>query len=158
MNNASRQLRGPQIWKRRRRESGNSMLELALTISFLIILGLGATDFARAFYAAIEVNDAARAGAQYGSQNTATAADSTGMVNAAKANAPNLTGVTGTATQCTCATGSTVASCATRYCANNPSGNFVTVNTQAAFSTIAPYPGIPSSLTLAGRAVMMVGQ
>ena len=41
-------------------------------------------------------------------QNTATAADSTGMANAAKANAPNLTGVTGSASQSTCGTGSTV--------------------------------------------------
>jgi Flp pilus assembly protein TadG len=158
MNSASRETNAQRIWKRRRRESGNSLLEVALTISLLIVLGLGATDFARVFYAAIEVSDAARAGAQYGSQNSATAADSVGMVNAAKANAPNLTGVTGTASQCTCTTGSTVAACATSYCANNPSGNFVTVNTQAAFRTIAPYPGIPSALTLAGRAVMVVGQ
>jgi Flp pilus assembly protein TadG len=156
--NDGRQTNAQRIWKRGRGESGSGLLELALTISLLIILALGATDFARAFYAAIEVSDAARAGAQYGSQNTATAADSTGMVNAAKANAPNLVGVTGTASQCTCATGSTVATCATTYCANNPRGNFVTVNTQVAFSTIAPYPGIPSSLTLAGRAVMAVGQ
>src|ERR1700736_118028 len=83
-----------RMWRRRPRESGNSLIELALTVTFLMLVVLGTVDFARLFYAAIEVNDAARAGAQYGSQSVVTAADSTGMVNAAKANATNLTGVT----------------------------------------------------------------
>jgi Flp pilus assembly protein TadG len=143
---------------RRSGESGNSFIELALTISIVLLLTLGTTDFARVFYAAIELNDAARAGAQYGSQSVVTAADSNGMVNAAKANAPNLTGVTGSATQCTCSAASTITACPTSYCTNNPNRNFVTVNTQVSFNTIAPYPGIPSSLTLTGKAVMEVAQ
>jgi Flp pilus assembly protein TadG len=139
-------------------ESGNSLVEMAVVISFLLIMALGTTDFARVFYAAIELNDAARAGAQYGSQSVATAGDSTGMINAAKANAPDLTGVTATASLCSCATGSSVTACSTNYCTNNPNANFLTVKTGVAFSTVAPYPGIPSSLTLSGKAVMEVAQ
>jgi len=144
--------------RRRSRESGNNLIELALTLTFLMLVVLGTTDFARLFYMAIEVSDAARAGAQYGSQSVVTAADATGMVNAAKANAPNLASMTASAVQCTCNTGSSVTACSTSYCTNNPKGNFVTVNTQGTFTTVAPYPGIPSSVTLSGKSVMEVGQ
>jgi Flp pilus assembly protein TadG len=147
-----------RMGRRRSRQGGNSLIELALTMTFLMLVVLGTVDFARLFYAAIEVNDAARAGAQYGSQSVVTAADSTGMVNAAKANATNVTGVTANATQCTCNSGSSVTACSTSYCTNNPKGNFVTVNTQLTFTTVAPYPGIPSSVALSGKSVMEVGQ
>ena len=148
----------PHKRPRGRRQSGHSLVELALMVWFLLIVALGTTDFARVFYAVVELNDASRAGAQYGSQNVITAADSAGMISEAKVNAPNLSGVTVTASQCTCAAGSSVTGCAANYCTNNPNRTFVTVNSSVAFSAIAPFPGIPSSLSLGSNAVMEVGQ
>jgi Flp pilus assembly protein TadG len=142
----------------RRGQRGSSVIELALMIPVLALLAFGTADFARISYAAVEIHAAARAGAQYGSQSVVTAADSAGMIAAAKADAPDLTGVTATASQCSCATGSSVASCTASYCTNNPNANFITVNAQFPFSTIAPYPGIPSSVTIYSKSIMMVGQ
>jgi hypothetical protein len=49
------------------REDGQSMVELALTLTLLLILLAGTIDFGRAFFTWIEMRDAAQEGATYGS-------------------------------------------------------------------------------------------
>ena len=49
------------------REDGQSMVELALTLTFLLILLAGTMDLGRAFFTWIEMRDAAQEGAVYGS-------------------------------------------------------------------------------------------
>ena len=88
----------------------------------------------------------------------AAADDVTGMKNAATQDSPDLPTLTATARQCTCGTGSSVAACAASYCSNNPSGNYVEVDTSMIFNTTITYPGIPSSVALAGKAIMQVQQ
>ena len=75
-------------------ESGQSLVEAALSISLLIAVVVGAAEIARVGYAAIEVGNAARAGAQYGAQSGYTAADTTGIATAASRDAGNLTTLT----------------------------------------------------------------
>jgi Flp pilus assembly protein TadG len=125
------------------------MTELAIALPVLAFLLVASADFARVFYSSIAVNNAARAGAQY---------DVTGMKNAATQDSPDLPTLTATARQCTCGTGSSVAACAASYCSNNPSGNYVEVDTSMIFNTTITYPGIPSSVALAGKAIMQVQQ
>lgn len=137
---------------------GQSMYEFAIALPVLILLLVAASDFARVFYFSIAVKDAARAGAQYGSQTLATASDITGIKNAATQDAPNLPTLAATATQCACGTGSSVAACPDSYCDNNPTGNYVEVDTSMTFTTAIAYPGIPSSVNLAGKAIMQVQQ
>jgi Flp pilus assembly protein TadG len=139
-----------------RRSRGQSMAELALALPVLILLFLAAIDFGRAFYVWIAVNNAARAGAQYGSQTVITAADSAGMTLAATTDGANIPGISATASQCTCVPGTLVPPCPTSYCTNAPQGTFVEVDTQAPFSTVSRYPGIPSSITVTGKAIMQV--
>jgi Flp pilus assembly protein TadG len=141
-----------------RRSRGQSAVELAMAIPVLVLLLVAGADFGRIFYMSIGVNDAARAGAQYGSQTVITAADSTGMVAAAKTDGSNLTNLTATASQCTCASSATVAACPSGYCTNAPQATFVEVDTQGVFQTLVNYPGIPSSTTLSGKAIMQVQQ
>lgn len=136
--------------------SGHSLVELALTLPILVLLTLGAGDFGRVFRLAIALNNAARAGAQYGSQTVITASDTNGMIAAAKQDAGNIANLTVTASRCTCKTGSSVAACPASYCTMNPQGTYVTVNTEAPFKTVAPYPGVPSSMTLSRSASMQV--
>jgi len=143
------------FWKSSR---GQSMVELAIVVPVLALLLVASADFARVFYFSIAVNNAARAGAQYGSQTLATAADINGMKSAATQDAPNLPSLAATAQLCTCGTGSSVAACASSYCTNNPTGNYVEVDTTMTFNTIVTYPGIPSSVPLAGKAIMQVQQ
>jgi Flp pilus assembly protein TadG len=135
---------------------GQAALELAGIVPVLALLLLAAVDFGRLYYANIEVSDAARAGAQYGSQSVITAADAAGMKSEAVKGASDLSGVTATAKQCTCMASTTVTKCPTNYCASNPGATFVEVDTAATFTTVVSYPGIPHSVALAGKAVMMV--
>jgi Flp pilus assembly protein TadG len=135
---------------------GQSAVELALVTPILVVLLVVAADFGRVFYTSIAVNNAARAGAQYGSESIVTAADSAGITAAAKTDGWSSLNVT--AGQCTCETSTIVAACATSYCTNNPSATYVTVTVTAPFTTIVKYPGLPSSITLTGHAIMQVQQ
>jgi Flp pilus assembly protein TadG len=143
---------------RRSSDTGQSTVELALMLPVLLLLLLVAADFARVFYVSIAVQNAARAGAQYGSQSVITAADSAGMIAAAKQDAKNIVNVTATASQCTCATSSNVAACPLAYCSNNPQATYVEVDTQASFQLVGAYPGISSPAKLSGKAIMQVQQ
>ncbi len=151
-----------QVPKSRRRDRrtprGQSIMEMAAVLPVLVVLLLAATDFARLYYTNLEVVNAARAGAQYGSQSNITAADIGGMKTAALNDASNLSGMSASASQCTCMTSTVVASCPTSYCTNNAQATFVTVDTSKAFNTIVRYPMIPSSVTLNGQAIMRVEQ
>jgi Flp pilus assembly protein TadG len=124
---------------------------------------LAAADFGRLFYVWIAVNNAARAGAQYGSQTLVTAANSASMIQAAKDDGSNITGLCTasypcSASQCTCVTGTPVPVCSgSGYnCTNAPNATYVEVDTQAPFNTVVSYPGIPSSLRLTAKAIMQV--
>src|ERR1700724_931527 len=64
-------------------EQGQSFVELALTLPVLTVILLGAAEFGRLAYAAIEVSNAARSGVAYGAQSPDKAADTTGMQTAA---------------------------------------------------------------------------
>jgi Flp pilus assembly protein TadG len=138
--------------------SGQSAVELAIAVPILVLLLLIGADFGRVFYMSTGVNNAARAGAQYGSQTVITAADSSGMITAAKTDGSNFANLTATASQCTCAASNTVAACPSTYCTNSPQATFVEVDTRSVFQTLVNYPGIPTSTTLQGKAIMQVQQ
>src|SRR6202158_538500 len=138
---------------------GQSYVELAFALPVLAIILVMAADFGRLFFTYVEVINAARAAAQYGSNSVVTAADSTGMVAAAKQDGANVPNLTVTASQCTCGTATpSVPACSSSYCTNDPRGNYVVVNAQAPFATTVKYPGVPSSVTLKSQAVMQVQQ
>lgn len=136
-------------------ERGASLVELALVLPLLMLLLMGAVDFGRAFYLAMEISGAAQAGAEYGAQNPT---DTTGMSAAAKYDAPDVPGlVVSTPTYgCECAAGTGFSA----TCANTPScpsSNIVyrvTVNVSATYSPWFPWPKIPSSISLSSSATM----
>ncbi len=129
------------------------MLEIALVLPVLLLLLVGAVDFGRAYYVALEVSSAAQVGAGYGAQNVT---DTAGMVSAAKADAADVAGLVPVGTSgCECSDGSSpVAGCGSApTCAYNVV-NYVQVTTTAVYVPMLPYPGIPSTLTLTGIARM----
>jgi Flp pilus assembly protein TadG len=144
-----------------RSESGSSLIETALMLPVLFLLLMGVVDFGRAYYLAIEVSQAAHTAALYGSQNPN---DVAGMQSAAVADAldvPGFTTASVTVTYgCECSDGSSpVASCTTNpACGGMIIVNYVQVTTSASYSAMFPYPGIPSPLSLSGRARMRAGQ
>lgn len=132
--------------------SGQSLIETALTLSLLILLLAAAVDFGRGYYLLVELKSAAHAGAVYGSQYPT---DTTGMQTAAASNAPDLANnsFTKTATWgCECdssqATTAGTNSCTTPSCSGGNLVYYVTVTTGATYSPILPWPGIPKTMTL----------
>jgi Flp pilus assembly protein TadG len=143
---------------RRQWRAGQSAVEFAMILPVLIVLLLVALDFARLYNMGLAVTDAARAGAQYGAQNPATAVNVLAIEQAACNSMPNVACTPGTnaiaSSFCQCS-GTTVSCTSPGTCATYVQ-NFVQVTTSATFSTIVPYPGIPSSIPLTGSATMQV--
>ena len=143
-------------------DRGQSLVELALMFPIFILLLVGAAEFGRLAYAAIEVSNAARAGASYGSLTHITASDYTNIELAATKDAANLTGVTATAVDfCQCSSGAATPDC-TKALTPCPSPariiEYVQVNTTATVGPLFHYPGLPHTFTLTGQAIMRVEQ
>jgi Flp pilus assembly protein TadG len=144
--------------RQRPRAAGQAAVELALSLPLLLMLLLVVVETGRAFYIAISVANAARAGVQYGSQSLTTAADNTGMLNAAAVDAPNITGMTTTATHfCVCSDGSS-STCSSTDCAGSHRLVYTRVNTSAPYTPLVNFMGILPSMTVPGSAVMRVAQ
>lgn len=163
---------------------GAALVELALTTPLFILLLMGSVELGRLAYFAIEVANAARAGASFGAVNKGNAADDTNILNAAKSDAadlPNLIATPGHS--CVCETLDTSTTPATP--SFNPSitaspvtadcesvamktctvvtgtsaqklVEFVTVSTQADVDPIVHIPGLPSVYTLRGYSALRV--
>ena len=151
-------------------ESGNALVELAITLPLFVLLILGAGEIANLAWASVEINNAARAGAAYGSVSRANSAPSNlGNIQLAAQNeAPKL--ITSlsqvTSTQlCTCVGASASSSpitCDQNALTSCPPPSIiqvaVQVNTQAAVSPLIHYPGLPGTYTVRAQATMRVLQ
>lgn len=144
-----------------RNEAGQALVETSFSASFLLLFILGAADLARGAYCAIEVANAAKAAVQYGGQNSATAASTSGIQAAAAKDAGDLTGlsttvaVTGICSDGSACTG-TGGKCLATDCSTSHIENILTVTTSATFSPMLKIPSLPGSYTLKGRAVQKV--
>jgi Flp pilus assembly protein TadG len=154
-------------------QRGQSAVEIAIAAPVLAILLVFCADFGRIFYTNVEVDNAARAGAQYGSQSTTAAANSTNIATAAINGAPNLslTSAAVSSSVCTCQTptpsGQTACSSSSSYCTDSPDANYVTVTVTKAFSMTFSFSAFsnlthglssstPNSWNLSGTAIMQV--
>jgi len=70
--------------KRYNDESGQSLVEMALTLPLLLIIFLGIVELSQVVYGAINVSNAAKAAAQYAAQNDNTAVATGNMLLAAQ--------------------------------------------------------------------------
>jgi len=141
-------------------DTGQSLVELALMFPIFILLLVGAAEFGRLAYAAIEVSNAARAGASYGSLSHSRAIDFANIELVATTDAANLTGVTAVASNfCACSTGGTI-TCTSATSCPSPARIivYVQVNTSASFDPLFHLPGLPTTFALTGQAVMRVEQ
>jgi len=143
-------------------ESGQALVEMALSLPLFVLLLLGAVEFGRLAYAAIEVSNAARTAVAYADQNRAFASDTTGMQNAAQAEYtinPSALSIGTPTYTCTCSDTGASVNCFTQgICAGAQILPVVTVQTSATFDPIIHLPGLPTSYTLTGQAVQAVLQ
>ena len=76
-----------RLWILCKANHGAALVELAFVTPILLVLVIGAVDFGRAYYVDLEVENAAHAGADYGSLNPTLTA---GIATAARQSAPDL--------------------------------------------------------------------
>jgi Flp pilus assembly protein TadG len=118
-------------------EAGSSLVEVAVFLPVLLLLLIGVVLFGRAYYLANEVAGAAHAGAAYGAQNPT---DTTGMQNAAKLAAPDVSGLSVTSLRgCECWDGThSSASCTTTPTCSVNVVYYATVTATATYKPIVP--------------------
>lgn len=148
------------------RESGQGILELALCLPVFVLLILGTAEIANIAWASVQLNNAARAGAAFGSQSHANASDIADIETAAQREAPQLTITfpSDPAQACSCintstgATGAGSTGCQTLAQCPFPYVIFdnLSVKVQTVVTPLFHYPGLPSSYTLHAQATMGV--
>jgi Flp pilus assembly protein TadG len=136
-----------------------------VSISLLFTLLLGAVEFGRFAYLAIEIANAAKAAAQYGAQNSITAADVTGMQLEAAKDAPDVakacthftTAIAQPATcSCVVSGASSSAACDGSTACSGYIVQKLTITTSAQCKPIAFPKGFGGTLTISGHAVQEV--
>ncbi len=144
-----------------RQPRGSALVELAIALPVLLLVFFGTVDFARVIYLGIALNNAARAGAQYGAQSLISSVDTAGIQATADAASPTIGAFTATVStpSCFCATDSaalTASSCTATCASGQHLAVFVTVTTSATFARVTPFPGIPATVPLVRAARMRV--
>lgn len=135
------------------------MVELALVITVLSVIIIGAIDFGRISYMAMALTHAARAGAMVGSQKASDATKYTEMQNAAIASASADIGTisANASRSCSCDIGGVVSPMAncppTGTCAGSVQIR-VTVTTSKTFTMRATIVGLVKSVTMTRTAIM----
>lgn len=153
-------------FKRRvlREEDGQAMIETVLSLPLLMLLLVGAAELARVAYAAIELTNAARAGAQYGATSPTYENDKSGITTAAENEANDIYKLNTSAFTVTpsisyiCSDGSAPTGTPLACTGNNVVENILTVTTSATFDPLfyAPVFGTNHTFTITGMAVQKV--
>lgn len=147
-------------------ESGQSLVEVALILPFVLLLLMGVIEIGRYAYIGILVGNAARAGAAYGSQSLAQSVDTTGITTAADNdftnNGQNVSSLNVTSSvACGCDSAGTVAPAACNgagagTCAAGHWTVTLTVTASGTFNPLFKYPGISNSITISRSSSMRV--
>lgn len=150
----------------RRTDAGGALVELALVMPVLVLVLVGTIDFGRVFHTSQALNDAARAGAQYGAQSPATSGDLAGMESLATTatSTPGIAAVASRLCQCASDTGTfsptaTANDCTSPAATSCPGGHLVvtvTVATSKTFTTLVAggLPGFMQSIALTRSATL----
>lgn len=149
-----------------RRQSGQTLLEVALLTPLLLLMLLGVIEMGRYAYIGILVGNAARAGAAYGAQSLPQSADTAGIQAAADNDFQNngqiVSALTvASAASCGCDDAGTIApaACVGTGAGTCVSGHWVvmvSVTASGTFSALFSYPGIPASMAISRTCTIRV--
>ena len=142
-----------------RKDDGSGLIELALILPLMLLIVFAIVNYAQWIQRAILVQDAAAAGASYGTI-PGNSTNHTNMVAIANWNATgSVSGVTGfiaTATDFyTCSPGGAQVTAITD-CPTGAPFHYVQVNTATTVKNFIPWPRIPSSIAIKGQAIYRV--
>jgi Flp pilus assembly protein TadG len=142
-----------------RSRDGTSAIELAIILPIIVAMIVPLTDLGMGAYAKMQVQNAAEAGAEYAAKNGFNAAN----IGTAVTSATSMSGLSANpapSQSCACVSGTTITNttappCSTG-CASGSEGVFVTVNAQASYTLLFPYPGITSPVALNATSVVRI--
>jgi Flp pilus assembly protein TadG len=141
---------------RQHSERGQALIEFAFIITVMILLALGAVNFALAIQQAMLVQEAATAGALYGSYSEYNAALPSVTQTVASSAGTGASGLTTVATSfCTCTAGGSTVSC-TSSCSGDDPLLYVQVTASSSLSSFFHYSKLPSLFSLSTTVVMPV--
>jgi Flp pilus assembly protein TadG len=159
---------------------GSALVEIAISAPLFMVLTMGAVELGRIAYFAIEVQNAARAGASFGSVNKNNSNDITDITQIAKNDAPDVSDliVVSPGEECVCesmttssksptfyptsgapisCTDSHITSCTVENSSTVDSVlDYVTVSTSASVDPLVHIPGLPNKWTLSGFSALRV--
>jgi Flp pilus assembly protein TadG len=132
----------------RRSSRGQSLVEMALILPFLLAFAGAATDFARAYQASMTLESGVRNAAEYVATNSATstaaATDARRVVCLEATTVPGFTAGTGANPNDNCtAPAVTISGFALTTVASGDQMGSVHVQASVAFNTLVPYPFLP---------------
>ena len=145
----------PRLWAA---VGGVGTIEFAVVASMLATLAIGMLDLSMGIWQQMEVGNAARAGAEYASRKGWNSS----AIQTAVTSATSLASITASPSptqSCGCpdvTSGVVAASCGSTCSSGLTASTYVTVGAQASYSTILPYPGISSPLTLTASAIARI--
>lgn len=152
----------------RRDQSGQSIVEVALMLPFLLLLLLGVIEVGRFLYIGILIGNAARAGVAYGTQSLVKSVDTAGITAAADNDFGNNGQSVGSlnvssSVSCGCDSSGTIttAACTGTGAGTCAAGQWtvtLTVTASGTFYSLFNYPGISTSISISKTAVMQVNQ
>ena len=127
-------------------ESGSALIEFSLMLPVLVFLFVGIADYGLEMEQAMQIMEAATAGASYGAIN-GNQKDLVGMQNAAKNSATGVHGFSVTASDVfTCTPGGTAVTSSTTCTGYGTPIEYVKVATSATVPTLLTFPGMPTNL------------
>jgi Flp pilus assembly protein TadG len=144
-----------RLHNRRFSERGAALAELAVALPILIVVLLGAVDFGRLWTEGLAISNAVRAGAQYGSESTLAALDTTGIKRSVRNDLESMMDASdikaiSVKSYCECEDGTSV-DCDDKCGVLQPR-TYVQVRVDKTFNTLFPYPGVPKEVTLVRQA------
>jgi Flp pilus assembly protein TadG len=134
---------------------GSALVDFAIFLPMLVLIFVGVINYSLMIQQAMQINEAASAGAQYGAI-PGNQKDFTGMQNAARNTALGISGFGVTAVDVfTCTPGGTAVTSTTTCSGYGTPIEYVKVQTSATASPVLSYVGMPS-LNLTGTAIFRV--
>ncbi|MCH8025995.1 MAG: pilus assembly protein [Chloroflexi bacterium] len=130
-------IRRPRTNTRKRGDRGQALVELAMIAPVLIIIMLGVIDYGRIYFAYVSVTNGARNGADYAAIGPTEAADTAGIKAAALTDTSDLLDQSATNPDVAVVT------------ANDSQGSlYADVTMTYTFTTLFPWPGLPTSINV----------
>ena len=146
-----------QNWPLRRDRRGTAAIEFGLAIPLLLVLVAGLTEVGLAGFEAMQVKNAAEAGALYASQHpTDLAGIQNAVLTASGTIGINATPAPTSFCGCPGASGITVGNCTSPCPGGSAQGSYVRVNASLTHAKILALPGFPDPLVLTGVSTLRV--